>query len=384
MKVALVHDYLREYGGAEKVLESLHEIWPEAPIFTTIFLPDKLPEHFKTWDVRTSWLSNLPLLRQLSKLFTFFYPAIFESFDLSGYDVVISSSSGFAKGVKVPKPTIHINYCHTPPRFLYHLPSETNRRKVWFLRPILAIFDTFLRVWDFNTAQKVDFFIANSQTVKRRIEKFYRRDATVIYPPVEANSLTAYSLQLTAKQSAPIKSGSSFILHPSSFFLVVSRLSAYKNIDVAIEACNRLKLPLKIIGTGREEARLKKIAGSTIEFLGFVDEQDKWHYLAGCQALIFASSDEDFGIVPVEAMACGKPVIALKSGGVKETVVDGKTGVFFKGDRGQSVVDSLVQVLQNFDPKKFKAEDCQAQAAKFSKDRFKREIEEFASRVIRS
>lgn len=365
-KVALVHDYLREYGGAEKVLEALHEIWPEAPVFTTIYDASKLPDNFKNWTIKASFINSLPLVNSLSKLFTFFYPFIFEAFDLSGYDVVISSSSGFAKGVKVIKPAIHISYCHTPPRFLYHLPSETNRRNLFLLKPILAVVDLLLRIWDFRSAQRVDYFIANSQTVKRRIEKFYRRDAIVIYPPVDTSSFTAYSLPLTAKQSA-------------GYFLVVSRLSAYKNIDVVIQACNKLKLPLKIIGTGREEARLRKLAGLTVQFLGFVQEEDKWCYLANCQALIFASSDEDFGIVPVEAMAAGKPVIALKSGGVKETVIDGKTGVFFD----QPTSSALIKVLQNFDPTRFNAEDCQNQAAKFSKDRFKKEIEEFVNQKLK-
>ena len=190
MKIALVHDFLKEYGGAERVLEALHEIWPEAPVYTSFLLAKKLPDHFKSWDIRESYLRKLPLISKIGKIFTFFYPWIFESLDLSEYDVIISSTASFAKGIITKPNQLHVCYCHTVPRFLYHYPTETNRRQLWYLKPGLAIWDHWLRVWDFWAAQRVDEFVVNSCEVKRRVSKFYRRTSAVIHPSVDLKRFT--------------------------------------------------------------------------------------------------------------------------------------------------------------------------------------------------
>jgi len=360
MKVALVHDYLKEFGGGERVLLALHELYPEAPVYTS-YLNERLKienEKLRNLDIRTSSLQKVPFIKRFSKQFTFFYPLVFESFDFRRYDLVISSSAIWAKGVLTKPKTLHIGYIHTPPRFLYHYPREINRRTVKVLSPILSPLDNYLRIWDYNAAQRPDHLVANSQAVAARIRKFYRRDCTVIYPPVNVQKFKE------------VESGSGF------YFLIVSRLSKYKNIDLAVQACNELNLRLKVVGKGREERSLKKLAGSTVELLGFVNEEQLIYLYTNCRALIYPASDEDFGIAAVEAMAAGKPVIALRGGGVSESVMIGKTGVFF--DRAER--DSLIAVLKEFEPAKYDKEDCVRQAEKFSKSRFLREFRELVER----
>ncbi len=370
MKIALVHDYLKEYGGAERVLEALHEIWPKAPIYTTVYIPSFLGPHKKRlakWDVRPSILQQVPFKEKLLSPFRLIAPIIFKLMDFSKYDVVIVSAAGTYTSpnlIKTKPGAIHICYCHTPPRYLYGYPTAAPWDEVRW-RKILKVFGQipmhFLRIIDFRAAQKVDFFIANSKNTAQRIQKFYRRGATVIYAPVNVDF----------KQSTINR-------QPSSYFLAGGRLARPKRVDLAILACNKLKLPLKVFGRAfagyREE--LKKMAGSTIEFLGEVTDEEKTKLLAGCRAYLFPAEEEDFGISPVEAMAAGRPVIALRQGGVLESVIEGKTGEFFD----QSTVESLIEVLKKFKPKKYKTEDCIAQAKKFSKERFKKEIKEFVEK----
>jgi len=387
MKIALVHDYLTEFGGAERVLEALYEIWPSAPIYTSLF--DK--EKFKTQNsklktkVQTSKLQEFPLASKLTKAFTFFYPLLFENMDLREYDVVISDGTIWSKGVLTTPEQLHIHYCHTPPRWLYGYPGETDRRRLWYLKPILKPLDNWLRVWDFESAQRPDYIVANSKTVARRIRKFWRREAEVIYPPVGVNahsgpaSLTQGPTTLRSTSGGP--PGRSLTQDPSfaNCFLVVSRLSAYKNVDLAIEACNQLNLPLVVVGMGREEERLKALAGKTVKFMDFAEEKELLKLYKDCKALIFPVSEEDFGIVPVEAMAHGKPVIALRSGGVTETVIGGKTGVFFD----EPTVASLTKAIEQFDQLAISSDDCVKQAQKFSKKRFQREFRQFVGEKYR-
>jgi len=358
MKVALVHDFLNQYGGAERVLEAIHELYPYSTIYTSLYDPTKLPLRLRNWDIRAFRLPRFPL----AKSYTFFYPILFENLDLSQYDLVISSSANFAKGVLTKPKTLHISYIHTPPRFLYHYPTEVNRRKIWFLKPFLAPLDNLLRIWDYAAAQRPDFLVTNSRETAKRIKKFYGREATVIYPPA----------------SLPTPPDHQTTRPPDNYYLVVSRLVEYKRIDLAIEAANRLALPLKIVGTGREEGRLKKLAGPTVEFLGLISDERLSELYRNCQAFIFPGM-EDFGITPVEAMSFGKPVIALGEGGVLETVVEGKTGTFF----AQETVESLVEVLKSFDPSKYKAKDCIAQAKKFSKEQFQKEFKKFVDTKLK-
>jgi len=362
MKIALVHDFLREYGGAERVVEAMHEIWPEAPLYTSFVDWNSLGRHasrFRDWDIRTSWVQHNWLVKKFHSPLRFLAPDVWNSFDLFGYDVVISSSGWFmCRGVKVEKPATHICYIHHPPRNLYGYATGSDLQKYWFVRVYATVINFFLRHYDFVTAQKVDYFVANSKETARRVEKFYRRDSMVIYPPVET--------------------GSQFTVHSSQkkdYFLSVGRLTYAKRIDLAIEACNKLKLPLKIVGNGKEEAYLRSIAGPTIEFVGGVSDEELDRLYAGAQAFIFCALDEDFGIVPVEAMANGVPVIALAQGGVLETVIDKKTGIFFK----EPTVESLLTALKQFNKLKINPKNCIFQAKQFSKERFQKELKEFVA-----
>lgn len=361
MKVALVHDYLKEYGGAERVLEALSEIYPEAPIYTSLYLPQFLGPHRKKFagkKIITSFLQKIPLADKLISPFRLIAPLAFENFDFSEFDVVIVSATGaYNPNLIITKPeTLHLCYCHTPPRYLYGLPTARDWKKHWWGRIIGETMNFFLRPIDFASAQRPDFFMANSKNTARRIEKFYRRDSTVIYPPVEIQKGEGRSVKSESK----------------SYFLAGGRLARAKRIDLAIKACNQLKLPLKIFGAdfaGYEE-ELKKMAGETTEFLGEVSEEKKAELFANCRAYIFPAEEEDFGIAPVEAMAAGRPVIAYRSGGVMESVIEGKTGVFFN----EPTVESLLQAIKSFDKLRINPADCRKQAEKFSKERFKKEI----------
>ncbi len=386
MKVALVHDYLNQYGGAERVIEAIHEIFPYAHVYTSLHDPTKLPLRMRNWDIRPFKLPKLPLAHFL-KYYTAFYPLLFENLDLRNYDLVISSTAFFAKGVLVKPGATHISYIHTPPRFLYHYRAETGKRELFFYRPILALLDNFFRIWDYRAAQRPDFLVVNSKEVARRVRKFYGRDATVLSPPVELpKQATAIREQRSENRdqrteksdSGSLNTGHWSLVPDHFYYLVVSRLLAYKRIDLAIEAANRLKVPLKIAGTGKEEKRLRRLATPksggrrVVKFLGFVSDDKLSELYSNCQAVVFPT-DEDFGIVPVEAMYFGKPVLAFAKGGALETVVAGKTGEFFR----EETVDSLAATWESFDPSKYKPADCIAQAEKFSKDRFQREFRAF-------
>jgi len=377
MKIALVHDFLREYGGAERVLESIHEMWPEAPIYTSFVDWESLGEQgdrFRNWDIRTSWVQHYWFIKKFISPLRFLAPWIWGSLDLPGYDVVISSSGWFiCRGVFVPKPAVHICYIHHPPRNLYGYATGSDLQKYWPVRVYATIINFFLRHYDFETAQKVDYFIANSKETARRVKKFYRRESTVIYPPIEVNPKS----QAPNSKQIP---NSKFQIPKKEYYLSVGRLTYSKRVDLAIAAANKLKLPLKIVGTGKEEGFLKSIAGSSVEFLGSVSDDKLARLYEGAKALIFCALDEDFGMVPVEAMSHGTPVIALAQGGVIETVVDGKTGVLFF----EPTVESLVGGIRRLEDWKTVrwGENCRKQAEKFGKERFKRELRAFVEKAI--
>ena len=358
MKVALVHDYLKEYGGAERVLETLHEIFPEAPIYTAYFDPEGLGTHgarIKKWEIRVSWLQKIPFASSLVSPFRIFAPMMFESFDLSEYDVVISSCNTYFSKAVITKPeALHLSYIHTPPRYLYGYTTSFNYKKNTITRILGELANHILRIYDFETSQRPDILIANSKNVVERIKKFYRREPVIIYPPVDVDSFEKIKKQT------------------DKYFLSVGRLVKGKGIDIIVEACTKLNLLLKVVGTGPEANSLQKISGrgKSVSFLGQVSDSNLPELYAGAIATIVASEDEDFGIVPVESMASGTPVIAVKAGGFLETVVEGKTGQFFN----EATADSLIEILQSFDPGKFKVEDCKKQAEKFSKERFKKNI----------
>ncbi|MBI4091145.1 glycosyltransferase [candidate division WWE3 bacterium] len=330
-KIALVHDYLAEYGGAERTLTAIHDVFPNSAVFTSAFEPKNFPDEFKGWDIRVSQAQKLPFLNKLTKHYTFFYPVFFEGFDLSEFDIVISSWSIFSKAVITNPNQIHISYCHTPPRFLYKYRTETNRRNLRIYKPFLSYLDSFLRVWDYFSAQRPNYIIANSKNVQRRIKKFYGLESGVLNPPLNLGR----PLVLPQGQAN----------FDTSYFLIVSRLSAYKNIDLAIEAFNYMDLPLRIVGTGKEESRLKKLSKGNIAFLGKVPDRELSVLYQNCKGVINPVSDEDWGIVPLEAMSHGKPVLAHKSGGHLETIEPEKTGLLFEN----LSVEGLIEAVQKFD-----------------------------------
>ena len=354
MKIAIVHDYLNQFGGAERVVSALHEIFPLDPIFTSIFDEKRMPESFSRMDVRTSFMQNLPLIFPLFRWYLFLYPLAFQSFDLGEFDVILSSSSAWAKGVKKREGQLHICYCHTPMRFVWRYQDYVKREAIPpILKELLPFLLEPVRRWDLDTAAGVDHFIANSRTVAERIKQTYGRESVIINPPVDCEFFQPSSLD-------------------RDYFLVVSRLNPYKRIDVVVEAFNRLDLPLKIVGAGPDHGNLMKMAGPGIEFLGRATDQELAKCLAECRALVFPG-EEDFGIVPLEAMSAGRPVIAFRAGGAEETVIEGETGTFF----GKQTADSLVQAVKRFQFQSFNKKRIREHALKFDKGVFKQRIKEF-------
>ena len=365
MKVALVHDYLYSYGGAERVLEALHEIWPKAPVYTSFVDWQWLGKNKKEWldwKIIPSWFQKIPFHKALCSPLRFLAPWIWESFDLRKFDVVISSSAWYMpKGVLTSSETASICYCHTPPRYLYGYPESV--KKNFLIKLYAGIVNPFMRRYDYLTAQRVDYFICNSENVKRRIKKFYGREAKVIYPPVSPMK------QLNNETMKQLN---------NDYFLMVNRLVWHKRVDLAIKACRKLGLKLKIVGEGREKRNLEKIAkgDKNIEFLGYVNENKLNELYNGCKAVLYLGEEEDFGITPVEAMSYGKPVIGLKSGGIQETVVEGKTG-FFVNKPNLSELVKVLKLFNYLNNRIIRPNDCIMQARKFSKERFEREIREF-------
>jgi glycosyltransferase involved in cell wall biosynthesis len=357
MRIALVHDWLTNLAGSERVLISLHELFPDAPIYTSVYCPERFPDLAEA-DVRTSFLQKVPWAKTRHQAFPLLRTVAFERFDLSEYDLVISSSHAEAKGVITRPETLHICYCYTPVRYYwsgYHHYLENPRFGALnpIVKTIMPYMTNYLRVWDRCAADRVDLFVAISRHVARRIKKYYRRDADVIYPPVNTAWL---------KPSPTV----------DDYFLMVGRLIPYKRADIVVEAFNRLGLPLKIVGTGSEMEQLREMAGPNIEFLGRAPDRELGELYSRCLALLFPQ-EEDFGIVPLEAMAAGRPVIAYGGGGALETVVEGKTGVFFDRQDAQSVVEAV----RGFDPGRFEPERAREQALKFDVDLFKGNVQRF-------
>ncbi len=372
LKVALVHDYLKEYGGAERVLEALAEIFPKAIVFVAYYNPTSLGKHkerFKSWDIRTSFLQKIP--SQLLSPLKFLSPLAFEQFNLAEFDLVISSSAAYFAKAAITKPeSLHLSYIHTPPRYLYGYTTAFDLNKNPLIKFGATFLNHFMRMVDYEVSQRPDILIANSKNVASRIKKFYRRDSVVIYPPVDIKRLTINDLRLTKKK----------------YFLVHGRLDKHKRVDLIIKTFNKLNLPLKISGGGAELEFLKKIAGKNVEFLGEVEESKLPQVYASAKAVIVSTEDEDFGIVPVEAFASGTPVIAIREGGFLETIIEGKTGEFFpRKDIPKSewteelLIDSLSKLVEHFDPKKYAEDELRKHAGKFSKERFKKEILELVS-----
>jgi glycosyltransferase involved in cell wall biosynthesis len=346
-------------GGAEKVLLSLHELFPQAPIYTSIYEPRRVDRRFRSMDIRTSFMQRLPYVKSHHQPFLPMYPYAFERLDLRAYDLVISDSSAFAKGIVTRPEALHISYCHTPMRWAWNYEEYVERERLGRLaRMMLTPFITWLRTWDYVTAGRVDYFVANSPAVAARIAKYYRREATFIPPPVDT---------------------SRFYVAPQhdDYFLVVSRLIPYKRIDLAVKAFSMLGLPLRIIGTGRDEHRLRRMAARNVTFLGRLSDDEVRSHMARCRALIFPG-DEDFGITPVEAQASGRPVIAYGSGGALASIVEGSTGLFFF----QQTPEALAEVVTSFHDDYFDPHAIRRHAEEFDTQRFLRRFSQFVEAKV--
>ena len=354
MNLALVYDRINKWGGAERLLASLHQLWPQAPVYTGVYNP-KTTLWAKTWDIRPSFINHLPGAKTNHEPYFWLMPLGLETLDLKSFNTVLSVSADFTKGVLSRPQQLHVSYVLSPTRYLW---LNLNEYKSWsrglgrlLLPPVLS----YLRHWDYLAAQRPDVLFTISHHVRHQIQKYYHRDATVIYPPVDTDFFK------------PAASG--YALDPSSYFLIVSRLVPHKHIKLAIEAFNQLKLPLKIIGTGRAAAQLKRLAKPNIKFLGQLTDLQVLEYYQSCQALIFPGC-ESFGLTMIEAQACGKPVIALNQGAAKEIIINGKTGILFH----QSTISDLVAAVKSFAPAQFSWQDCRLQAEKFSLPKFNQQF----------
>ncbi len=357
MEVALVHDWLNQLGGAEAVLENLVQLFPRAPIYTSIYWRDEMPPAYMGWDIRPLWLNHAPGIYEHHQQYLAFYPAAWSSLNLSRYDVVLSNKSGFCHGVHThhrQDRALHICYCLAPTRYVWTFDEYTRGEGMsatlrLVLRPLVAA----LRRWDFRAAQRVNHFIAISTEIQQRIKRYYKRESDIIYPPVDI------------RRFAPQR-------HHGDYYLIVSRLIPYKRIDLAIEAFNRLGMPLVVAGVGRDAARLEKLAKPNVQFLGRVPDADLPDLMARCKAFVFPGR-EDFGITPVEAEASGRPVIAFGAGGALDTVIDGETGVLFE----EQTVESIIGAVKRFRSLRFDSDLIRCHAERFSTETFKRELTAF-------
>jgi len=360
-KIALVHDFLNQFGGAERVLIELCKIYPAAPLFTLMSQEKIIKKFFPNQEIRTSFIDHFPnFLRRRSKYLLPFLPAAIESFDLKEFDIIISDSNSFAQGIITRPGSVHICYCHSPARYLWDWNQEyLEENKIrGFKKLIVLLILNWVRVWNSFSAKRVDKWLANSKNVAARIKKYFKAEAEVIYPPIDTSCFK--------------------IGKPSDYFLIVSRLEPYKKIDLAIRAFNALNLPLIIIGTGSAEKYLKKIARSNIKFLGFLEDEMVKEFLSGCRALVFPG-EEDFGIVPVEAMASGRPVIGYGKGGLLETVIPGKTGILFEKPKVSFIIDAIrdfLKIEEKFDPKFIRIH-----AENFDKKKFIQKMKEVVEAV---
>ncbi len=353
MKIALVHEFLHQLGGAEKVLENFLEIWPDATLHLIFYDRNKTNDLFEHAEKKISWVDGLPWAHKHPRLFLMLMPLAIENFNFDNYDLVISDSSSFAKGAIAPG-KLHICYCHTPTRFIWTEPEYLEKQKYPALfRWLGKIVLNGIKKWDYKAAQRPQFMIANSKNVQDRIKKYYDRDSVVIYPPVDSE----FFQPVGAKKD---------------YFLTATRLEPYKKIDVLVDAFNELGLPLKIVGTGTVAEDLKARAKSNIEFLGRVDGEQLRRLYSEAKAFVFPA-EEDAGIVLLEAQACGTPVLAFNSGGALELVTKDVTGDFFPEQTSKSIIEAI----KRFDPKKYDINKIRENAQRFGKKIFQKRIKDF-------
>ncbi len=352
MNIALVHDWLNQKGGAEYVLETLVDLYPAAPIHTSMYWPQVMPDAYRRWDIRTSFMDRLPLVKKHHQPFLPLYPLAFEAFDFSGYDLVLSNKSGFCHGIITDPETLHVCYCLTPTRYLWDFRHYAQQEGMGrFAQALLQPALSYLRLWDRLAADRVDHFIAISRTVQQRIAWAYKRESTIIYPPVDTERFSA--------SKSPT----------GDFYLVVSRLIPYKRVDLAVQALNQLDRPLIVVGEGRDRARLETVAGPNVTFTGRLSDAEVADLMGRCRAFIFPGVD-DFGIAPVEAMSAGRPVIALAAGGALDTVKEGKTGLFFH----EQSAAALAAAVEQFETLNFDPIQIRRHAEQFSQANFKERL----------
>ncbi|PIU79561.1 MAG: glycosyltransferase family 4 protein [Candidatus Moranbacteria bacterium CG_4_10_14_3_um_filter_44_15] len=360
MKIALVHDYLVQYGGAERVLECFTEIWPYAPIYTLIYDEEKTHGIFKGKRICTSFLQNFPYSHKNHRIFPPLMPPAIEQFDFSKYDIVLSDSSSYAKGVITPPNVLHLCYCHTPMRYAWDdcqkYIEEFGFPK--FVKKLVPFFMNYIRVWDRISAERPDEYVANSNFVAGRIKKYYKKNSIVINPPVDVNKFRI------GEKTA-------------DYFLMVGRLMTYKRFDIVIEAFNELSWPLKIIGRGPDMKRLSKMAKPNIIFTGRLSEEELARTYSEAKAFVFPQ-EEDFGIVAIEAMVAGKPIISFRGGDIVEHVREGIEGIFFD----EQTSDSLVDALKKFDSQKFDPQKIRERALPFDREIFKGRIKDYVENSL--
>jgi glycosyltransferase involved in cell wall biosynthesis len=358
MNIALVHDYFTQLGGAEKVVEELYCMLPEASLFATVASEKMMPPRLKDVPVQTSWMQSLPNIENYYRAYFFLYPFAVSSLDLSKYDLVISSSSGYAKGVQTPLDTVHVCYCHTPMRWAWSYESYANRESFGrSQRAILPLFIRGLRYWDEQASRQPDHFVANSKTVAERIQRVYKRSAEVIHPPIDTNRFHSSSLL-------------------DDYYVVLSRLVSYKRIDLAVQACTERNKNLVVIGDGPDRKNLEAMAGPSVRFIGRASDKRVENTIARCRALIFPG-EEDFGMAPLEVAAAGRPTIAFRAGGARETIIENTTGVFFD----QQTPESLGDAIENFEKLNWSTDALRKHAEGFGVPVFRDRFRSFLSRI---
>ena len=363
MKIALVHDYIKELGGAERVLKTLSEMYPDAPIYTAFSVRDSAAEkEFRGKKIIESWLAPILKIWKLYSPLRFLIPVIWKSFDLSKFDLVITSSSWYVtRGFKVGKNTKVIDYCHTPPRWLYGYETSVGFTKYWPVKVYAAIVGHFIRIFDFKTAQSVNYFIANSKNTAERIKKFYRRDSTVIYPPCDVERIIE-----TTKN-----------VKKETFFLIASRLTGAKGIEEAIRFSKKIGFKLKIVGEGAGYSNILEKYKNEVEFLGRLTDEEHYKTYAKAKGFFALAKDEDFGMTVVEAQAAGTPVVAFNGGGFRESVINNETGILINEISESSIREAIKKVGEI----KWNREKLLENARKFSKDKFVSRMEEFVART---